>query len=275
MNTAQHIITLYIHPERGPIMPMQLDMMEVEMATLKSASDVNRDDVRVREIAVRIKKEFKDVEPFGRTVEILSLVRTLRHVQMFNGVVLRLPGVIDGKVSPPPSNPAADELEHLTQEILKLKVQREDMQRKYEAAAVYLARLESENKHLLNVYDIAQSDCKDLQEQVETSTWRAKTAQAELKLAKEHREYLEREKAALQTQLELAKQDKQAFHAAQGDLSSLRQSLTSATKAEQQLRDTLEKREQEMKELRESIRRLAENLPYELRSDSPDPWGDL
>ena len=72
------------------------------------------------------------------------------------------------------------------------------------------------------------------------------------------------EKAELQVRLEQAMRSEQSLShvaIAQSELSLLRQRLTSAEQAEQQLRQTLQQREQEIKKLRDQINRLNDDIP--------------
>ncbi len=272
MITALHVITLYIHPEKGPITPMRLDMMDVEVAAIRSPVGANRDDVRAREIAARIKKEFKDVDPHSKLGEIRTLVGKLSHTYLFNGIALCLPGTIDGKSVP---NPTVEEFQRLTQEILELKKQLEEQRRKHDAVSARLHHLESENKRLVNKYNEANSEVTGLQVHLQEAEEQVKNARTEAKRAKDKSERLEQENAALQTELDLAKRDKQTFQAMQTELSSLRQSLTQANKAEQQLRETLARRENEINALRDRIGRITGDLRHDTADEDGNPFGDM
>src|SRR5713226_4860652 len=116
MSSLQHVIQLYIHPDVGPITPVEIDMMAVETEALKLPASSDYDEIRIQAICRLIRQTFPQVEPERNRQGIASIIGRLRNVFNFSGIVLRLPGTIVDKSAPSPSIDAKL-LERLTREV--------------------------------------------------------------------------------------------------------------------------------------------------------------
>src|SRR5229473_5593788 len=92
-NPADYIITLYIHPDTGPIKDVKLDLMKVEEAVQRSKSGgLGRDEERMRMVGELLKKRFPDIEPDSNRAAFKGILARLSLAAQFNGIVLRLNG---------------------------------------------------------------------------------------------------------------------------------------------------------------------------------------
>ncbi len=158
---------------------MTLDMLEVEIAVVSLPASADRDEARVREIANRIKKHFPHVDPDSKLRELKWIIGRLANVTMFDGIVLYLPGSIDG--SSPPKNPTALEFQKLTEELLKLKGQFEDTTQHYQKAQAQLKRLLTENSQLREAQKTQTQDNSRLRTELEESKRSEYNAQGDTK----------------------------------------------------------------------------------------------
>lgn len=94
MSTRQYALTIYIHPETGPTLPVQIDTLQVEVAAL-SVGPSERNKARVNEVSRQIKDCFKGVYPEHGKDAIAAIMSRLENLTMFSGVVLQLPGAIE------------------------------------------------------------------------------------------------------------------------------------------------------------------------------------
>src|SRR5437868_14023432 len=100
MNELQFVITIYIRPDKGPISEMKLDMLAIDTEAMQSTTNGKNDERRLDKIAEKITEKFPKVEPQRKLNELRLLIARLSHVSLFDGVVLRLPGEIDGSTPP-------------------------------------------------------------------------------------------------------------------------------------------------------------------------------
>jgi predicted nucleic acid-binding Zn-ribbon protein len=275
MSTTQRIIALYIHPDSGPILPMPLDMMAVEMMALKAPGSIQRDDARIREVAKRIREKFPDVDPESRWREVASLIGRLSHADLFNGIVLRLPGKIEEEIvaSSELSKATLEELDRLAKEIQQLNKGLQKERVEHEATKAKFYAIESENKRLKVLYDKANTEIADLRVQAQHAAEKVERARARITSTSAARDATEQEAAGLKIQLEQAQKELQARPDFEAELSLLRQRVTSAEHTERQLCETIEERERKIDELQERIRYLTEDTQAE---DTPgsDPFAD-
>jgi len=266
-------MVLYIHPDTGPVMPMELDLMAVEIVALKVPGDDRRNDARIREIARKIKEKFPKVDPESNWREVATLIGRLRHAQTFNGVVLRLPGTIDmapsplaSPASPTPVREITAQLEQFTKEIKQLRRELQKERQEHNATKARLFTTESENKRLKGLQDQFDklnrelADARFQAQQLQDKVGRARTI---VQKAREDTDVAQQETASVKLELEQAQQDVSTFQIAltqmQEELSQLRQRVTNSDKAEQQLRETIEKRDREIADLQARLRHSTED----------------
>lgn len=259
-------------------MPMELDMLEIEMSVVRLPFNADRDEARVQEILSRIKRKFPTVEPQSKLQQVRYLIGRLNHISIFNGVVLRVPGTIEGDAPAQPPAPELDEFRRLAQEAVQLKQQLTETKHNYDIAAAIAHRLQEENKQQYMQRNSLQEEKEEVLENLQETEARLMGLQDQMradgKKCREKTKELEQAKAQLQTELELLKSTQPTIVAQQQELAGLRQRLASAEKAEQQLRETIEKREQEIRELRERIKQLTQSTRN--RQDTVrEPWLDL
>lgn len=272
MDSEHIIITLYIRADRGPISPMTLDMLEVEIAVVSLPASADRDEARVREIANRIKKHYPNVEPDRKLQELRWLIGRLKNIAMFDGIVLRLPGSIDGPAQP--KNPLVAEFEKLSTESLELKrkfttieQERDALQDRKDVLEAECIRLKVEPTQLKKEVRRLRTELDDVEEKEEI-------ARTDGLRYKEKANKLEQEMAILQTQLDRAKVEQQTLRRAQQEVGTLREQLKNAADTEQQLRTRIKKLELELTEMKDRIRRLAENASPAKADQASNPWLD-
>ena len=265
-------VTLYIHPDKGPIASMQLDMLDVEISIIHSDVNSNRDDARVHEIIARIRSQFPSVQPEAKLQELRWLISRLAHVSIYDGIVLRLPGAIDGP--PPPKSYTIEDVQRLSQDASKLTMQLEGVKQQHDKVQALVASLQSENSQLRSAHQVQQEQIIQLRGDLQDAEVRAHNANMDAKKYREQATRLEQEKAGLQVELDRAKQDRQVPSNLQKEVASLRQQLTDAKMVEQQLRESLKKGEQENKELRQKVRHFVEQVAPAKADEAKDPWLD-
>lgn len=268
---TQRIMVLYIHPDTGPVMPMELDLMAVEVVALKVPGADRRDDARIREIARKIKEKFPKVDPESNWHEVASLIGRLSHAQSFNGVVLRLPGTIDiapptSSASPAPVKELTAQLEQFTKEIKQLRRELQKERQEHNATKARLYTAEGENKRLKGFqdqFDKLNREVADARFQVQQLQDKVGRARTIIQKARDDADAAQQETASVKLELEQARQEVSTFQAALGqiqeELSLLRQRANHADKAEQQFRETLERRDQEIANLQARLRYLTED----------------
>lgn len=270
--SSQHILQLYIHPDEGPIKPMTLDLMEIEIAVQGSRSAaLNPDEERFRQIASRIKKEFPYVDPNSNQKGLSVILSRLSHSYHFTGVVLRLAGMITEDASST-SNKDVKQLESevtaLASEVPHLKRLLLVEQQAHRAAKEQYLLLEAENSRLLNdrglLYERSKTRIEDLQEQVRQQT-------DELRRMRENGDKVVRENSALRIQIEQLNVEHGELHKhleslkknlddlqllfrdRESELARLRMEVRNAEAKEMQLNETIERQQEEIRELEDSL----------------------
>ncbi len=279
-NFQQRKITIYIHPEQGPVMPMVLDLMEVELVALKQPGATQRDEARIKEIARRIKAEFKEVRPEERRNELAPLVRQFGDYQELDRLVLRLPGVIQSSKNQD-GRPAADikkQLDQFTKQIEQLTRRLRQEQDEHEKTKLQLATLKSNYQSLHTLYSKINTQLADAQ---------MREQQARQEVERLHRKALEvendfhtalQENGSIQTELEGIKR---AFKEQVDIFAQQRQDWTEKDQAwlEQEgelskLRIEARESKQEIENLNETIttwKKKFEELRRQLSDDDPTP----
>jgi chromosome segregation ATPase len=277
-NYKQRKITIYIHPEQGPVKPMILDLMDVELATLKQPGASQGDDARIKEIARRIKAEFKDVRPEESRNELAPLVRQFGNYQSLDRLVLRLPGAIqnstdtDGK----PTAEVKNQLDQFKKQIEQLARKLRLEQDEHEKTKLLLATLKDNYQNLRSLYDKINTQLADahLHEQKARQAmehWRAIAAREEDEITTMQEDY-----SSIQLELEHIKQ---AFKEQVDDFAKQHQDWAQKEQAwlEQEeelsnLRLGMRESNEEIKNLNETIKTWKEkyeNLRQPLIEDSP------
>jgi hypothetical protein len=275
-NYRQSIITIYIHPDKGPIMPMQLDMLEIEIKAVSVPGiHSSHDDHRIGEIVARIKEKFPNVDPGSKRRELSHLISRLSQISMFNGIGLRLPGNIDGETPPIDLSTAAaaDAFGRLTQEAITLKRELEDSRRKYDTVNALVPSLEHDNEQLRMLSGKVREEIEDLRIQLQDADLQVKRIIIDNKKYRDKINQLQLDNATLQTRVDQTVRDKQMLLSQQQELAVLREGKVNAGKTELQLRETIKKREQEIRELHE---RLSHNPTVKAKDNQDkEPWRDL
>ena len=263
MSTRQRTIALYIHPDTGPITPMLLDLMAVEMVAL-SVPSTHHDDARAREIARLITKSFPKVDPHSAWRQVTSISGRLSSADIFNGIVLRLPGTIEGPAVTA-STSTLDELKKLTHEVEQLKDTRKREQQEHNELKAQAYSLHNENKRLKMLYEKSNNEGSDLRLRAQQIQDEAKRAQILVDRANRRADKAEQELATQQATLEMAHKELQKR--SEAEYFALRQKVKNADKAEEQLRATIVELEQKLSVSRERIRLLTEG-PLEDKENS-------
>lgn len=203
-NFQQRKIVIYIHPEQGPVMPMELDLMDVELATLKQPGAAQKDEARIKEIAARIKALFPGVMPEKKRNELAPLVRQFGDYQALNRLVLCLPGIIQNPAGP--SGDVKKQLDQFNKQIEQLTRRLRHEQDEHERTKVQLATLKNNYQNLRSLYDRINTrlaDAQLLEQQVrqDVEHWRTIAARAEDEITTTQEEY-----SSIQTELERVRQ---------------------------------------------------------------------
>jgi len=202
MNVTRRVIALYIHPDTGPVTPMELDLMQVEMVALRAVGG-SYDEARAREIARLVRAKFARVDPESNWRELMAIGSRLSHADIFNGIVLRLPGTIADGSRQEPDEETTKKLERLTRQFQQVS---ESYQKERQGLREKVAHLESEQRRFRTLSQHAGADLLTLRVQLqEERDAHARTRQAGQQ-AREEAERLTRAYAALQTQAELERE---------------------------------------------------------------------
>lgn len=258
MMLQQTTITLYIHPDKGPIMPIQLDMLKIEISVVGQSTRGNRDDARLHAIAKCITDAFPKVQAESRLQDIRVLVSRLAHVSIFDGIVLRLPGIIDGPSQP--QNPTIAQFDAMDKEIGTLKTELERVRQDYGSMQVMITTLEDENMKLRPMAVTLNEEIGELRTELQNADIAKYQAKQEVLLYQDQVGQLQQDKAALQVDLDKTRQEIITYQKLQDDVAQYRQQLREEQAANKQLRDTLLKRDKKIQELNEMRENLLNDL---------------
>lgn len=266
--SSQYNMILYIHPEDGgPIMWMELDLLSVETAVMGLDANSNRDDARVRELARRIKAAFPGIDPFGHINELALFMSRLKHVALFSGVVLRLPGTISGP--PQPVNPTPEEFARMASESLTLKSNLDKIQQEYDQLKTEAPILREDSQRWIDANKKQQVMLRDLrQERDEALAKIASTTKSSAALNLRVSE-LEKEKGESRTREEQLRRENQKMHRLEDEVAALRQNTDNKDRELQQLHATIDKYKQEVARLKQESIKLTQRIDS-LQNDIPN-----
>jgi hypothetical protein len=202
MNVTRRVIALYIHPDKGPVTPMELDLMQVEMVALRSVGG-SYDEARAREIARLVRATFAQVDPESNWRELMAIGSRLSHADIFNGIVLRLPGTITDGSRQEPDEETTKKLERLMRQFQQVS---ESYQKERQQLREKVSRLESEQRRLKALSQNASADLLTLRAQLQQERDAHARTQLAGRQAREEADRLARESAALQTRAELERE---------------------------------------------------------------------
>ncbi len=268
---SQQRLNLYIHPERGPIQLVELDLMEIEVAVYGSRSAIsNPEEERIRQVAQRIKAQCKGVDPQSNLKGIASILTRLTTFHQFQGVVIRLAGSTEGGAVTPSST--LEEVErlkskadHLEKEVPRLTKLLEIEQQAHRAAKEQYGKLEAEHRRAANqhsvFYDKSEMTINQLQAQV-------RQREAEINRVRQDADTIVRQHAGVEMQvtqlqqrnadLEKSLADLQArLTERDSELAQHRQNTSQFKRTEDQLRQAIKDREEEIKRLQDRLDTLA------------------
>jgi hypothetical protein len=270
---SQYVVTVYIHPDHGPITPMQLDMLSVETMVMGLDANSNRDEARIRETAARIKAAFPDVDPYRNLGILTQLIRRLGHVGLFSGVVLRLPGAIPGPSQP--VNPTEQEFAKLKDEIGNLKTELEELRQANEDLQKS-PDLEADNVRLLRREQELLAMVKELRQDLVRAEHVKDLSVAEAKRATDRESALEQEIIDLRLKEDEARREHQMFSKLQAEVAALRMDSEELEKENEQLLVELKHCKQEKDLLKEQQQRRKPEQPHDpLKPDQgKNDWMD-
>jgi DNA repair exonuclease SbcCD ATPase subunit len=272
MSDEERKIRLYIHPEHGAISYMPLDMMEVEVAAVQSGANANRDDIRVRIICEFIKQKFPKLYPEAKANELRSLISRFNTITIYDGIVLSLPGTIDGPA--PPKNVTAEEFQRMHEQVQTLTQNLATAQFDRDKAVSLVHGLQVENQRFRNVQLEFQQRANERQAELQAAQKQEYDMRVMAQQYYSRTNDLEQEVAALTAELERARIDQQTMMALQEEMARLRQQITEARRVEQQLRGTLSRLEQENEQLRLDIQDFAKRATAPKNDEARNPWMD-
>ena len=263
----QRVINIYIHPkDGGPVMPMKLNLMDIEMEALKLPSEAQRDEVRIKAIADKIREKFPEVRPYDGRNELALLVRQLSHYARLNRLVLILPGIIksNGGNSAETSEVVKKKLEEMNKRVEQLARDLRKERDEHESAKTQLATLKTNYKSLRALYEkvntqLADAQLHEQQARQDVERWRkaAQRANTDVNKAQQETGAIEVEfKRIKQESEELVrafKQQQQAWADKEEELSNLRQKVRESESAIKNFEETVKKREREIKQLRSQL----------------------
>ena len=271
-SSSQFMVTLYIHPDSGPVTPMQLDMLSIETTILGLDAHSNRDDARIRQIAAKIKATFPDVDPYRNLGMLSQFVSRMSHVALFSGVVLRLPGTIQG-ASLPTSPDAADYAQKI-QETITLRAALDDCEQRFETVDQLLPALKKQNEQLQRRNKQLDTTLNDIRVRVDSAENHMQDALAETQRQRDKSDKLEQENAALHVREEELQRECKSLLKFKNEVADLRQELIEERKAHEQFKETLEKRDLKIKALVREIEDLSKGSSAGRRDAGGKGWED-
>src|SRR5579859_2508961 len=237
MNLTLEPIKLYIDPDNGPITSMDLNMLNVELSIIQPATNANRDNARVEAVIALIKEKFPNVQPEACRQQLRLLISRLVHVSIYDGIVLHLPGSIDGP--PLPQNYTQADIDKLKNEITNLTTELESARQTHTEqstkAQIESKALRTENDGLRAAGRVWQAEKKSLNGEL-TKIEDEKYA-VEKKLSECHKQKtdLNEQIAGMQETIEKERRERPGIVNLQRDITTLRNELREAKEVEKQL----------------------------------------
>lgn len=146
-------LTLFLWPERGPISPVSLDLLDIFRNRALGGEDPDEDDLQRLEGVIH--RHYRMVELGASRAGLLRILATLHHADLFDGVVLR----VGGEIAEPPS-PVADQIRELEARLRdldgQLQVERRVKARLEEVVARLTRRLEEATQAMTAAQDASK-----------------------------------------------------------------------------------------------------------------------
>jgi hypothetical protein len=272
MDVIQSVITIFIEPDDGPIRPVKIDMLEIETDVVRMPLSLNRDTERIKSIAAKIKAAYPKVQPEARMQDLRFLISRLGQAAIFDGVVLHLPGSIDGPSTP--KNPGQDVFDKLSAEGLQLKADLQKLVNKFKELQNENNDLKAENTRLAASEQSARDSLQPVKDALEKKRNDEHKAQVEAAQSKKDLAAMQQQYAALEVQLEKARLDLQTAARDQQEVAQLRQIVANSKAREQKLNEGIEKRDREIRKLEqdlEELRRSVKQLVDQAQGQPPRP----
>jgi DNA repair exonuclease SbcCD ATPase subunit len=272
-------LTIYIHPDRGPVTPMTLDLDAVEVAINKVPMANSSDEAAVHAIAQQIRDKFNEFKlEIGNNRQRLAMImRRWTYAQGFDGMVVRLQGPMNNKeggiASTEISQSTLGELSRLTRTLESEKRVSVDLKRRVQV-------LEIEYKRFKSLYEQAKRelDNKRIQEQqTQAGKQQDQSAiQQALQDARDDADQAMQEAATLKLQLEQTQTQLRSQAHYEQEIADLRYKERSAQQSAQQEHESFQRLQQDYVALQEQIKQLTEgSSSEEARMDTDDDSYDL
>ncbi len=266
MSTAKkRSLTIYIHPDKGPITPMKLDLDAVEVAINKVPTASSSDEAAVRAIVKQISDKFKGLEPENNSRQLAMIMRRWVYAEGFIGIVLRLTGTITNKEAGMTSVDAS--------QLISATSALENEQRAHAALKLRVQGLETERKRLKSLYEQAKNELNNKRIQEQQMQKRMQQNQIAMQQSREDADQAMQDVATLKLQIEQMQTQLRSQAHYEQELAQLRQQERSARQSEQQVRESLAQLQQDYIALQDEIRRLTEgSFLEEAEMDTDDPY---
>lgn len=261
---AQFEVTLYIHPDEGPIKPVKLNLLEVEAAVQNSKMAIgNFEEARMQEVCRQIKKAFPHVVPESNRQGIVTILARFANAHQFSGMVLRLNGSIEADQSKTGNNVKSQigEVDALGKEVSRLRRMLEVEQQASRATKEQIAQLQSESSKFRQerdlLYDRNRITVEDLQARLRQreSEYQRLRADAD-KIAQERSDFRVQVDLLTETGEELRARNE----ALQKNLAELQARLSSNEHELARLRMERTGAQRTEKDLREEIKQLKDEI---------------
>ena len=184
MSTAKRSLIIYIHPDKGPITPMKLDLDAVEVAINKVPTANSSDEAAVRAIAQQIRDKFKEfqLEIGSNRQQLAMIMKRWTYAQGFYGMVVRLRGPLNSKEGGIASTEAS---QSTLGKISQLSSTLESEKRTSAALKLRVQGLETERKRLKILYEQAKNEANNNRSQEQEMQKRMQKAQIAQQQARE------------------------------------------------------------------------------------------
>ena len=287
--SSPQVVTLYIHPDNGPVKPITLNLMEIEIAVHNARVPASHfDEQRFMLIAQRIKKDFPDVDPYSNRNALVALLARFTAAYQFSGMVVRLSGTIKDKTITRPAEGAGllnSEVDKLVKENARLKRLFDIEVQAHQATKEQISKVNADyqrqlydrdivyDKNALKIEDLGErlrlreAENKRLREDVE------KSVRAFSDLNTQHGFLQDTHQEAIDTHEALKiEYDKLQGHlnSVESDLSKARIDLKNGKRVEEQLRETIETLKDEISLLEEERDSRPRQEPVAQGSDQFD-----